>query len=54
MMLSDGCTIYNGNPGDIKQYLSNLNIRMPNYTNPADILIKLAISPKLLKCRMNK
>lgn len=47
-MLSEGYTIYNGPPNEIKNFLSGISIQMPPFTNPADFLIRLAVNPNLV------
>ena len=46
-MLSSGHTIYNGPVSRIDSYFAALGAPIPEYTNPADFLIRVAIEPKL-------
>lgn len=47
-MLSNGFTIYNKNSSLVKEYFKSLGCTMPSYKNPAELIIKAAISPQLL------
>jgi ABC-type multidrug transport system ATPase subunit len=48
ILLSEGFTIYNGPPSEAKVFLDNLGVKFGKYTNPADVLLKLANDPKLI------
>ena len=48
IVMSTGRTIYNGPVSNIQSYFSNLGAPLPDYTNPADYLIRVAIDPKLV------
>ena len=39
--------IYNGPTSEVTGFLSKLGIQMNKYTNPADVLLKLANDPSL-------
>ena len=45
MLLSEGMTIFQGSNSKLVPYFSNINIRIPPFTNPSDFLIKVAIDP---------
>lgn len=48
ILLAEGYTIFNGNTRDVVPYLQSLGIKFGKYTNPADILLKLANDPTLI------
>lgn len=45
-MLSEGYTIYNGPPKDIKNYFEQFGLKMSKFSNPADKLTLIASVPK--------
>ena len=46
IVLSEGYTIYNGPPQDVKSYFEAYGLQMPKYSNPADKLSIIAHGPK--------
>lgn len=44
-MLSEGYTIYNGAPKDIKVYFEQFGLKMNKFTNPADKMTLIACVP---------
>lgn len=48
ILLSDGFTIYNGPTEAVPAFLASLGIKIGQYKNPADVLLKLAHAPNLL------
>eukprot|EP00347_Sterkiella_histriomuscorum_P020203 403338701 len=48
MMLSEGHTIFNGPANNIQNFLSDFNMSIPRFTNPADFILKIAIDPKIV------
>jgi ABC-type multidrug transport system ATPase subunit len=49
ILLAEGHTIYNGSTQGTKDFLESLGIKFNKYTNPADLLLKLANDPTLIK-----
>lgn len=45
IMLSEGYTIYNGAPKDIKVYFEQFGLKMSKFTNPADKMTLIASVP---------
>lgn len=45
IVLSEGCTIYNGAVADVPQFLADLGYKLRKYENPADVMIKMAHEP---------
>lgn len=45
-MLSEGYTIYNGAPKDIKIYFEQFGLKMSKFSNPADKLTLIASVPQ--------
>ena len=48
IVLSEGHTIYNGPPQDVKSYFEAYGLKMNLYSNPADKLSIIASMPKKL------
>ena len=46
IVLSEGYTIYNGPPMEVKSYFSQFGLQMANYSNPADKLSIIASVPR--------
>ena len=46
ILLSEGYTVYNGPPQDVKPYFENYGLVMGNYSNPADKLSIIADYPR--------
>ena len=46
IVLSEGYTVYNGPPMEVKPYFSQFGLQMSNYSNPADKLSIIASVPK--------
>lgn len=52
-MLAEGYTIYNGSTKGVVPYLEDMGVQFHKYTNPADLLLKLANDPLLIKENLN-
>lgn len=48
ILLSAGYTIYNGPVGNVNSYFSAHGAPLPDYTNAADFLIRIATDPALV------
>lgn len=48
ILLSDGRTLYNGPTYEVPSFLASLSVKIGQYQNPADVLLKLAHAPILL------
>ena len=46
ILLSEGHTVYNGPPGEVKSYFEKFGLTMRNYSNPADKLSIIASMPR--------
>ena len=46
ILLSEGYTIYNGPPSGVKDYFTNLGLRMGRFSNPADKMSSIAAVPQ--------
>lgn len=46
ILLSEGFTIYNGPPGQVKNYFESYGLKMGRYSNPADKLSMIAAEPR--------
>jgi hypothetical protein len=46
MLMSEGYTIYCGPPSEIPGHFSKFGLSMGKYTNPADMLIRIATIPR--------
>lgn len=49
ILLSVGYTLYNGPVGNVDSYFRALGAPLPDYTNAADFLIRIATDPALVK-----
>ena len=48
IVLAEGFTIYNGPTLGVKAFLESLGLSFGKYTNPSDLLLKLANDPSLI------
>ena len=46
ILLSEGRTIYNGPPLEVKPYFGKFGLQMSTYSNPADKLSIIASAPR--------
>ena len=46
ILLSEGYTIYNGPPGQVKSYFGSFGLEMGRFSNPADKLSMIAAEPR--------
>jgi len=47
ILLSEGYTIYNGPPSEVKAYFEQFGLKMNRFCNPADKLSSIASEPRL-------
>jgi ABC-type multidrug transport system ATPase subunit len=53
ILLAEGFTLFNGPTKDVKPYLESLGINLGKYSNPAEVLLKLANEPTLINPKFN-
>jgi len=46
ILLSEGYTIFNGNPKDVQDHFTRFGLQMGQFENPADKLSKIASDPQ--------
>ena len=49
ILLADGFTIYNGPTSKVTAYLESYGVNITKYTNPSDLMLKLANDPLLIQ-----